>query len=133
MDRLSTAADVPDRRGSIAALPRRSKAEGEVQGACAVARAVVAIALDGPGRGPARKPPRAAAFARQIAMYLAHVGLGMSMAEIGRAFRRDRTTVVHACHVIEDRRDDARFDRVLDHLEEAARALRAATAIQQGN
>jgi hypothetical protein len=26
---------------------------------------------------------------------------------IGRAFGRDRTTVVHACHVIEDRRDEA--------------------------
>jgi hypothetical protein len=132
MDRLSTA-DVPVRLGSTAVLPRRSKAEGEVQGACAVAQAVVAIALDGPGQGPDRKPARAAAFARQIAMYLAHVGLGISMAEIGRAFGRDRTTVVHACHVIEDRRDDARFDRVLDHLEEAVRALRAATAIEQGN
>jgi chromosomal replication initiation ATPase DnaA len=53
-------------------------------------------------------------------MYLAHVGFGLSMAEVGRAFGRDRTTVVHACHLIEDRRDEVRFDQMLDHLEQAA-------------
>jgi chromosomal replication initiation ATPase DnaA len=62
------------------------------------------------------------AFARQVAMYLAHVALEMSLARVAVAFRRDRSTVAHACHVMEDRRDDARFDMWMAALEEAARA-----------
>lgn len=50
------------------------------------------------------------AFARQIAMYVAHVGFGLSFEAIGRAFGRDRTTVAHACRVVEDGRDDIWFD-----------------------
>jgi len=50
------------------------------------------------------------AFARQIAMYLAHVGFGLSFEAIGRTFGRDRTTVAHACRVVEDGRDDIWFD-----------------------
>ena len=44
--------------------------------------------LRAPTRGSAR-----AAFARQVAMYLAHVGCGVSLTEVGRLFERDRTTV----------------------------------------
>ena len=70
----------------------------------------------------------AAAFARQIAMYLAHVGLGLNLSEVARLFGRDRRTVAHACALIEDRRDAAPFDRALDLLEGALRlvALRQA-------
>jgi chromosomal replication initiation ATPase DnaA len=57
------------------------------------------------------------ALARQVAMYLAHVACGMSLTDTGRLFGRDRTTVAHACGVIEDRRDDPVFDRALDLLE----------------
>lgn len=89
------------------------------------------MVLDPESLGPKRRPFRAAAFARQIAMYLAHVGFGLSMAEVGRAFGRDRTTVVHACHLIEDRRDERRFDDLLDHLEQAAIELRAAARINR--
>ena len=63
------------------------------------------------------------ALARQVAMYLAHVGCGMSLTETGRLFERDRTTVAHACGIIEDRRDDPLFDRALDLLEWAVPAL----------
>ena len=63
------------------------------------------------------------ALARQVAMYLAHVGCGMSLTETGRLFDRDRTTVAHACGIIEDRRDDPLFDRALDLLEWAVPAL----------
>jgi len=58
-----------------------------------------------------------AAFARQVAMYLAHVVLGLSLTEVGAIFARDRTTVAHACAAIEDGRDDPVFDARLDHLE----------------
>lgn len=57
------------------------------------------------------------AFARQVAMYLAHVVGGLSMAEVGQLFGRDRSTVAHACAVVEDARDDAMLDRALGFLE----------------
>ena len=59
---------------------------------------------------------------RQIAMYIAHVILQMSMTDIGRGFGRDRTTVIHACHLIEDLRDDEDFDRVVAVAEQVALA-----------
>ncbi len=63
------------------------------------------------------------ARARQVAMYLAHIACGMSLTEVGRTFARDRTTVSHACGVIEDGRDDPTFDRVLELLEQVVQAL----------
>lgn len=66
----------------------------------------------------------AAAFARQSAMYLAHVSFGLNYSEIGRAFGRDRTTAAHACRLIEERRDDPALDAALGLLEEACAALR---------
>lgn len=59
---------------------------------------------------------------RQIAMYVAHVVLRLTQAEVGRGFGRDRTTVAHACQVIEDMRDDLEFDRVVLTLERIAHA-----------
>jgi chromosomal replication initiation ATPase DnaA len=58
------------------------------------------------------------AAARQLAMYLINVKLGRTMTEIGALFGRDRTTVSHACRVIEDRREGA-FDRDIEVLEDA--------------
>ncbi|HUE46445.1 MAG TPA: helix-turn-helix domain-containing protein [Aestuariivirgaceae bacterium] len=112
------------------AMPRARLAPGDAQAACDIAGAVVATVLWG-SRPQAAPPARAAAFGRQIAMYLAHVVFGLSMAEVGRAFERDRTTVVHACHLIEDRRDEMRFDQLLDHLEQAAIALCTASSINR--
>lgn len=57
------------------------------------------------------------AFARQLAMYLCHVAANMSLREISAAFGRDRTTVSHACHSIEDRRDCPTFDKQMELLE----------------
>lgn len=50
---------------------------------------------------------------RQIAMYAAHTSLGLTMKQVGKGFGRDRTTVLHACHLIEDMRDDPEFDRLV--------------------
>ncbi len=63
-----------------------------------------------------RRSPRIA-FARQVAMYLAHVAFQLSLARVAIAFGRDRSTAAHACHRIEDCRDDARLDACLDDLE----------------
>jgi chromosomal replication initiation ATPase DnaA len=68
-----------------------------------------------------RGSPRVS-FARQIAMYLAHVGFALSFEAIGRSFGRDRTTVAHACRVVEDGRDDIWLDCRLATLERVCRA-----------
>ncbi len=57
------------------------------------------------------------ARARQLAMYLSHVVLGRSLSEVGEAFGRHRTTVSHACGLIEDMRDDPAFDAEIERLE----------------
>lgn len=61
--------------------------------------------------------PAPVAFARQVAMYIAHVGLKQPVRDIARYFGRDRTTVTHACEVIEDRREDPDIDRLLTSIE----------------
>ena len=81
--------------------------EHTVAPAFAVARAALWRATRG---SPAE------AFARQVAMYLAHVGFGLSFNAVGRLFARDRRTVAHACALVEDRRDAATLDRALDLL-----------------
>lgn len=57
---------------------------------------------------------------RQVAMYVAHVVLRLTMGDVGRGFGRDRTTVVHACQIVEDLRDDPDFDRVVSMFERVA-------------
>ena len=68
-----------------------------------------------------RGAPREA-FARQVSMYLADTGFELSLETIGRVFDRDRTTVSHACHVVEDGRDDIWLDCRLEALELFCRA-----------
>lgn len=91
------------------------------RGRCRLLESVVArafgfdvAALRGASRGHAP-----IAFARQVAMYVAHVWFGLSLSEVGRSFGRDRTTVAHACRVVEERRDDPRLDRVIAAIETA--------------
>jgi len=67
------------------------------------------------------------ALARQSAMYLAHIALGLSFTEVGRAFGRDRTTAAYACRLIEDRRGKAGLDTKLAELEHALRRNLAST------
>jgi chromosomal replication initiation ATPase DnaA len=74
--------------------------------------------LGHPTRGRSR-----VAFARQVAMYLAHVTFGLTLTTVGRAFGRDRTTVSHACALVEDARDNPEFDRTLELLEAIATHL----------
>ncbi|MFG1477401.1 helix-turn-helix domain-containing protein [Xanthobacter sp. V4C-4] len=91
-------------------------------------RARIAIALVSAADGIAvdallalRRSSAPVAAARQLAMYLAHVVLGLSQADVARAFQRDRTTVAHACRRIEDQRDGAGFDRRVSALEACIR------------
>lgn len=61
--------------------------------------------------------------ARQVAIYLTHVGFGISLARIAYAFGRDRSTAYYACKAIEDRRDDPAFDAWIAKLEESIKLL----------
>lgn len=63
------------------------------------------------------------ALARQTAMYLAHTVCELSLTDTGQLFERDRTTVAHACSVVEDRREDPAFDRAIEMLERSARII----------
>jgi hypothetical protein len=69
-----------------------------------------------------RKP---VALARQTAMYLSHVAFGLSLSRVGICFGRDRTTVRHACALVEDRRDDPGLEFGLTALEAALLAAMA--------
>ena len=92
--------------------------------------AIAANAL-GVSRAAAGAPTRQSARSarvRQIAMYLAHVGLGQDYSAIGRAFGRDPSTARHACALIEERRDEAGLDCILRHLEWASGVFLAALA-----
>ena len=114
-------ADHASGSGAAARRASRSKADILATVMALVARAfkVQREALYAPTRGPAE-----IARARQVGVYLAHVEAGLSLSDIGRQLGRDRTTVGHACRLVEDLRDDALFDTTLTMLGRAVRALR---------
>ena len=103
-----------------------SRVRWAIESAVAVVFEVGIEELRAPTRGSAR-----AASARQVAMYLAHVGCGVSLTEVGRLFERDRTTVAYPCSLIEDKREDADFDYRLDHFERAVSCLIDALSIRE--
>jgi chromosomal replication initiation ATPase DnaA len=74
-----------------------------------------------------RRGPRAA-FARQVAMYLMHVVYGITMSDVATAFGRHPSTVAHACHRMEDLRDDPQLDCHLTQLEDLLRAATGSEA-----
>lgn len=81
-------------------------------GIVAKVRGVPALLLLHPSRCTA-----SVAEARQLAMYLMHVVLQRTYAEVGAFFGRDRTTVSYACAHIEDCRDRPRFDAEVAAIE----------------
>jgi chromosomal replication initiation ATPase DnaA len=90
-----------------------------------LAQSAVAYAFGVPREeieAPTRRSARAA-FARQAAMYLAHVAFELPLTRVALAFGRDRTNASHACHCIEDEREDSDFDAHLDAIEHCLRAL----------
>lgn len=90
---------------------------------CFVAARLVAEAADVPVDRlmHPRRLDRRCASARALAMYLAHVGLGLPMTCVAQGFGRHRSTVAHACRTIEERREVAGWDRWVAALEEHAR------------
>lgn len=100
----------------------KPQGQDEASGRLAIALARYALGLgDEPAPPAGRRGSPRAAQARQVAMYLCHVALGMSLSRVGAAFGRDRSTVAYACHAMEERRDDPDFDDWIGDLEEAMR------------
>jgi chromosomal replication initiation ATPase DnaA len=88
----------------------------------AEARGVSMTRLLGRSRGPGR-----AAAARQFAIYLSHVLLERPQDIVADLFSRDRTTIAHACHSVEDRRDDPQLEAELTRIEARLRDALART------
>ncbi len=115
---------------SSSAIPPHTKLPTRSHAALCGAAAAASLAIPG-DKIAARGKPQRVARARQIAIYLAHVGFGLNYTHLSEAFGRDRTTIRHACFRIEDARDDLRLDRALDCLEGALR-LQAARMLCAG-
>ena len=103
------------RRGVLRFDPRRADPRGwRLLELVAAARRLEPRQLLGPDRGKAE-----IALARQLAMYLMHTQFSGIYSDVGRFFGRDRTTVSHACALIEDLRDESAFDEEVGALEAA--------------
>ena len=103
----------------MAALPPCMRGEEKAIALCDAVIDVVSALSGIPGREirSRARESRAAAQARHMAMYVSHVVLGLSMRQVGIGFGRDRTSVVYACHMIEDMRDDVGFDCLVGMVE----------------
>lgn len=112
----STTSSVVLCRGSYGAAGEFGAVRGIIEVTVGQVFSILPEDLWSVSRGRAR-----VALARQVAMYLSHVVCGLTLTEVGRLYVRDRTTVGHACGVVEDLRDDATFDRVLDLVETIVR------------
>ena len=64
-----------------------------------------------------------AARARQVSIYLMHTCLSFSLTEIAKLYSKDRTTIGHACRVIEDKRDTPAFDDRIIELEQTIQTV----------
>ena len=56
-------------------------------------------------------------LSRQKAMYLIHTVFSSPYHKVAEFFSRDRTTIAHACRLVEDMRDDEDFDKQLEAME----------------
>ncbi len=121
MESLQHDGSVPNDDRTAAALEPRDTpvlVREFIYGTVAAVFDVDEILLDQPNRGRAR-----IALARQAGMYLAHVACGLSFTAVGRVFGRDRSTVAHACRLIEDARERRQFDKVMTMLERSVRVI----------
>lgn len=121
--------DAPSRRGAhdrgaVAQanddMPRCAALDtAEVMAACDGIIDLLSVFFNVSGRQlrSPRRTSKPVSRVRQIGMYVAHVTLGMKMTAVGAGFGRDKSTVVHSCHTIEDMRDDEDFDLIVSRVE----------------
>lgn len=111
-------APAPRRRATGRVLrfePQRADVRGwRLLELVAASRGLRAADLIGRDRGKA-----SIALARQLGMYLMHTYYRRIYSDVGRFFGRDRTTVSHACGLIEEMREGREFDEAVARLEVA--------------
>lgn len=113
--------------------PRPAVTIARDEGAALVEQVVLkAFGLEGESLTGMRRGRAAIAFARQVAIYVLHIHLGLSLTLSARAYGRDRTTAAHACRVVEDRRDDGRVDGLIGVIEAAVSCWMAIGAGRPG-
>ena len=114
----------PGRAMALPMVPRGGSRRDEVMETCEAMQDILAACFSVSGRELRAQGRTRAEICRvrQIGMYVAHVIAGLSMIEVGLGFQRDRSTVAHACHLIEDLRDDPDFERVIVMIERIAEA-----------
>lgn len=61
--------------------------------------------------------PRQKSQIRQLAMYLCHTALGLSMRQVAKGYFIDRSSVSYACRMTEERRDHPEFDALVSQAE----------------
>ena len=106
----------------LAGLARRALAElKRIQGANGLASINAFVAREfhlRPDDLKSRARDQRTAFCRQLAMHLCRRITGKPFAVIGTHFNRDYSTVIHACHLIEQRTQrDAAFRLFIEKLE----------------
>jgi hypothetical protein len=118
---------IPGESGAVCASPTGLSVSAQVR--CRIVRQVTAemVMLVSERVQVRRDRRRATCHIRQIAMYICHVVLQLSLTDIGTAFGRDRTTVGHACNVVEDRRDDKAYDEFVAAIERVVISVFGAT------
>jgi chromosomal replication initiation ATPase DnaA len=121
--------DVDDRANGHGDAGLKREVRDRARAGLAISLAAFALGVPEPEVRCATRGTNEAGYARAVAMYLAHAGFGMSLARVGLAFHRDRSTVAHACHRIEDQRDDPRFDNWVCELEDALQCMPEPTLV----
>lgn len=124
---VAEAGRAPARRGKSATVLAFEARRGDVEGLALLALVAAELGIAQPVLLHRQRCRRPVARARQLAMYLMHVILQRDYVEVGHFFGRDRTTVSHACAVIEDLREDRAFDDRVERLETLLGNLRVGT------
>jgi chromosomal replication initiation ATPase DnaA len=115
--RASGQVDLHGTRPALSRRLRRVRADRDAADMLALIRQELAVdpeAMLSRGRGNAL-----AALSRQLLIYLLHVHRGRTYRDIAALVGRDRTTITHACAIIEDRREDPAFDETVGRIEAA--------------
>lgn len=72
---------------------------------------------------------RTLSHVRQVSMYLCHTALQIPQQDVGQAFGLCRTTVAHACAMVESRRDRTAYNDFVCAMERIVRSIFANSEI----
>jgi len=99
--------------------PRPPSVSLPIRTVCRIAQKITAemVMITGSRMLERRDRRRMLCHVRQIAMYACHTALQLTQQDIAGGFGRHRSTVAHACMIVEQRRDDTAFDDFVSAIE----------------